>query len=97
MIQQTTPEEMSVSKEPPPSKQPSKAAQTGTDKLTVEVTDTTIEKTNSGRIVKPSPKLINFLIFFLNLDLLTHVELTDFDSLELVVTLSHIFNIYLFN
>lgn len=64
MIQQTTPEEMSVSKEPPPSKQPSKAAQTGTDKLTVEVTDTTIEKTNSGRIVKPSPKLINFLIFF---------------------------------
>ena len=93
MIQQTTP----VSKEPPPSKQPSKAAQKSTDKLTVEVTDTTIEKTNSGRIIKPSPKLINFLISFLNLDLLTHVELTDFDSLELVVTLSHIFNIYLFN
>ena len=31
MVQQTTPEEMSVSKEPPPSKQPSNAAQTGTD------------------------------------------------------------------
>lgn len=48
MIQQTTPEEMSVSKEPPPSQQPSKAAQTGTDKLTVAVADTTIQKTNSG-------------------------------------------------
>ena len=31
MVQQTTPEEMSVSKEPPPSKQPSNTAQTGTD------------------------------------------------------------------
>ena len=45
MIQQTTPEEMSVSKEPPPFKQPSTAAQAGTDKLTVEVTDTTLVKT----------------------------------------------------
>lgn len=31
MVQQTTPEEMSVSKEPPPSKEPSNATQTGTD------------------------------------------------------------------
>ena len=60
MIQKTTPEEMSVSKEPPPSTQPSKAAQTGTDKLTVEVTDTTIEKTNSGHtyIIKKRTKFI---------------------------------------
>ena len=66
MIQQTTPEEMSVSKEPPPSNQPSKAAQTGTDKLIVEVPDTTIEKTNSGHmyIIKKRPK---FIFWFLSI------------------------------
>ena len=38
---QTTPEEMSVSKEPPPSKPPSTDAQTSTNKLTVENTPPT--------------------------------------------------------
>ena len=54
---QTSPEDMPVPKELTPSKPPSTDAQTSTDKLTVEDTNTNIKRTSSGRTVKPPTKL----------------------------------------
>ena len=61
-IKQTALEEMSVSKEAPPSKPSTSATQTSRDKLTVEDADINIKRTSSGSIiVKPPPELNLFI------------------------------------
>ena len=61
-IKQTALEEMSVSKEAPPSKPSTSATQTSRDKLTVEDADINIKRTSSGSIiVKPPPELNSFI------------------------------------